>query len=251
MPMRYYNGEIGRFISQDPAFWDFSHIQKQLVDPQSWNSYSYARNNPLKYNDPNGDFWDTIIDAGFTAWDGSMVVKHSGKWLGNQATIGLAKLTGNEKLENIGRQGSSESASKLGKATIDLSIDVGATLIPGVPAFIGRTDDVAKFVNKANKGSDLKKILSSWRNVNKKSILEAANSHLEKHGAGRSLQQYTQDGIDFYNEYKHLGKPHQLRSGETGLKIRNKANNYYGIYDSAGKQVSHGPIKDGKQYKIK
>ncbi|MBI1866455.1 MAG: type IV secretion protein Rhs, partial [Candidatus Staskawiczbacteria bacterium] len=41
---RYYNSNIGRFISQDPMFWDGSHTKEQLIDPQSWNSYSYARN---------------------------------------------------------------------------------------------------------------------------------------------------------------------------------------------------------------
>ncbi len=53
---RYYNASIGRFISQDPAFWDGSHIKEQLVDPQTWNSYSYARNNPIIYTDQQGKF---------------------------------------------------------------------------------------------------------------------------------------------------------------------------------------------------
>jgi RHS repeat-associated protein len=46
---RYYSGAQGRFTSPDPenagAFPD---------DPQSWNAYAYARNNPLKYTDPMG-----------------------------------------------------------------------------------------------------------------------------------------------------------------------------------------------------
>lgn len=51
MDARYYNGSIGRFISQDPAF---RSIHTGLADPQVINSYSYARNNPLAYIDPNG-----------------------------------------------------------------------------------------------------------------------------------------------------------------------------------------------------
>ncbi|MBI1866453.1 MAG: RHS repeat-associated core domain-containing protein, partial [Candidatus Staskawiczbacteria bacterium] len=50
---RYYNSNIGRFISQDPMFWDFS--EDYLSDPQQWNSYSYARNNPIVYSDPTGE----------------------------------------------------------------------------------------------------------------------------------------------------------------------------------------------------
>lgn len=53
---RYYSSARGQFVSQDPAFWSLAHADKQLVDPQSWNSYSYARNNPLLMKDPEGEF---------------------------------------------------------------------------------------------------------------------------------------------------------------------------------------------------
>jgi len=49
---RYLNSNNAKFTSQDPMFWDFD--QAWLVDPQSQNSYSYARNNPLVYIDPEG-----------------------------------------------------------------------------------------------------------------------------------------------------------------------------------------------------
>jgi len=47
---RYYSSAQGRFTSPD-AFWKDSHV----ADPQSWNKYAYARNNPLKYFDPTGE----------------------------------------------------------------------------------------------------------------------------------------------------------------------------------------------------
>ena len=53
---RYYSSARGQFVSQDPAFWNLAHADKQLVDPQSWNSYAYARNNPLVMKDPGGEF---------------------------------------------------------------------------------------------------------------------------------------------------------------------------------------------------
>jgi len=40
----------GRFTGPDDFFKD-SHV----ADPQSWNKYAYARNNPLRYVDPNGE----------------------------------------------------------------------------------------------------------------------------------------------------------------------------------------------------
>jgi RHS repeat-associated protein len=46
---RYYSGAQGRFTTPDLPFAD-----QQKEDPQSWNLYSYVRNNPLKYIDPNG-----------------------------------------------------------------------------------------------------------------------------------------------------------------------------------------------------
>ncbi|UMX48274.1 MAG: FG-GAP-like repeat-containing protein [Candidatus Nealsonbacteria bacterium DGGOD1a] len=47
---RYYNGTIGRFITQDPVFWG----NQNLSDPQSLNAYSYANNNPITLSDPSG-----------------------------------------------------------------------------------------------------------------------------------------------------------------------------------------------------
>jgi RHS repeat-associated protein len=47
---RYFGSNMGRFMSPD-AFYKDSHV----ADPQSWNEYAYARNNPLRYVDPTGE----------------------------------------------------------------------------------------------------------------------------------------------------------------------------------------------------
>ncbi|MBU7025429.1 MAG: hypothetical protein HXS48_00695 [Theionarchaea archaeon] len=44
---RYYDSEIGRFITRDP-------ISGRLNNPQSLNRYSYCLNNPVRYTDPFG-----------------------------------------------------------------------------------------------------------------------------------------------------------------------------------------------------
>lgn len=46
---RYYSSTQGRFTSVDPE-----NAGADPADPQSWNGYAYARNNPLKYTDPDG-----------------------------------------------------------------------------------------------------------------------------------------------------------------------------------------------------
>ena len=50
MGARYYDPYLGRFISPDS-------IVQQRNDPQSYNRYAYARNNPLKYTDESGHCW--------------------------------------------------------------------------------------------------------------------------------------------------------------------------------------------------
>ena len=50
---RYYNQDIGRWISMDPAGRD--NPGQFLTDPQQMNGYSYARNNPLRLVDRNGN----------------------------------------------------------------------------------------------------------------------------------------------------------------------------------------------------
>ena len=49
MDFRHYGSAMGRFTSPDPLM-----ASANVADPQSWNRYFYARNNPLKYNDPLG-----------------------------------------------------------------------------------------------------------------------------------------------------------------------------------------------------
>jgi len=64
---RYYDGGRGQFLSQDPTHLSVGNPQqirqltgltqeRYLLDPQSLNSYSYARNNPVVNKDPQGNF---------------------------------------------------------------------------------------------------------------------------------------------------------------------------------------------------
>jgi RHS repeat-associated protein len=57
---RYYSSQYGRFFSVDPE-----NAGASTSDPQSWNGYSYARNNPLLFTDPEGLAYEVQYEAGF------------------------------------------------------------------------------------------------------------------------------------------------------------------------------------------
>jgi RHS repeat-associated protein len=56
---RYYGSALGRFSSPDEPLND-----QYAADPQSWNLYSYVRNNPLTNVDPTGE--DCVYTGNFS-----------------------------------------------------------------------------------------------------------------------------------------------------------------------------------------
>jgi RHS repeat-associated protein len=59
---RYYDSTAARFCSADP-------LGGQPGDPQSWNRYAYARNNPITVTDPGGKGWlSWLLDAVIAAF---------------------------------------------------------------------------------------------------------------------------------------------------------------------------------------
>ena len=55
---RYDSSQYGRFMSPDDIGPD-----QHPEDPQTWNMYSYVRNNPLNLVDPTGQY---MCDSGMT-----------------------------------------------------------------------------------------------------------------------------------------------------------------------------------------
>ena len=50
MHARYYDMDVGRFLSVDPVL----NVKRHLQQPQGWNRYSYVENNPINNTDPTG-----------------------------------------------------------------------------------------------------------------------------------------------------------------------------------------------------
>jgi RHS repeat-associated protein len=125
---RYQNGSIGKFISQDPVFQAVGSgaevqartglkLQQYLSDPQGMNSYSYARNNPMKLVDKSGDYFETAFD------------------------VAMFSLSLNDFRQNPGL------GTGLGLAADAVSL---VTPIPAIVGGIRHGDDALKLLNKAD-----------------------------------------------------------------------------------------------------
>lgn len=137
---RYLNSAYNRFISQDGVFQAIGDENKIielggkdlsvfLKDPQSLNSYSYARNNPYKYTDPTGNVIETAVDIASVIFDA-----HS--------------------LRQSIRDGNIKGAA--GNSGM-LVLDLASTAVPGVPAIgsIRMAGNVADGLKTAEKIGDV------------------------------------------------------------------------------------------------
>ncbi|MGH8614353.1 MAG: RHS repeat domain-containing protein, partial [Gammaproteobacteria bacterium] len=88
---RWYDPRIGRFLAIDPAGFD-------AANPQSFNRYAYANNNPYKYVDPDGN---SPLDVGF--------------FIADTVSFGLALYSGDP--EAIASAGVDLAASAVGLAS--------------------------------------------------------------------------------------------------------------------------------------
>jgi RHS repeat-associated protein len=109
---RYYDATIGRFISADSKIPD-------PANPQSFNRYAYCINNPLKYTDPTGHGWWSIVsDIASIAFD-------------------IYQVATDPSWENAGY----------------LALDVTLTCLPVIPAGVGPlAKGVSKTVRFVEKG---------------------------------------------------------------------------------------------------
>ena len=117
---RYNSSSIGRFMSVDP-----SRVSVKLYDPQTWNRYAYARDNPLRYVDPNGK-WSTsvhneIIDdvfRGVLSDPDREILKQASAWVDRDQSVSGAFKHGMRGLDQ--RQ---NDARQLGEAFVAGNLD--------------------------------------------------------------------------------------------------------------------------------
>jgi hypothetical protein len=95
----------GRFQSVDPVL----PVETALRDPQQWNRYAYARNNPLIYSDPDG----RVLESGWDYINVAMGVASLGKNLAAGNVVGAV-------VDGVG-----------------VVVDTAALLTPGAPGGFG------------------------------------------------------------------------------------------------------------------
>ena len=126
---RYYASSMGRFMSPDKPFAD-----QHPANPQSWNLYSYTRNNPLRFVDDDGEKVNeapTVIvtyhvsgGTAAEAWNNAPAASGiSGGYRGNTDTnIGVGNYSFDTSSKSIGT--TTTVTDTLTSADVNLSVTI-------------------------------------------------------------------------------------------------------------------------------
>lgn len=134
---RYQSSSLGRFLSPDV-------LGGRPEDPQTWNRYAYARNNPLKYVDPDGRLAIDALD-----W-----------WSYQQSSKGFS-----EAFSSFLANPSMGTGLTAAARFVEASADAVGVLIPGVPAVAGHLKRIANWGSNAADLVRLEKSLASESQV--------------------------------------------------------------------------------------
>ena len=166
---RYYDPELARFIQPDTVIPD-------LANPQSYNRYSYAANNPVKYVDPDGHFFfipvllgiGALFYGGTKVWESSTIAASN-----NQTAVAMDAMVGRSKEHkyanfnefkvdykertnrdyggtavSAGSQEQIAAVTSTGKAGAEAYLETTAAVVPGAVR-PGGASSIAKAVEKS------------------------------------------------------------------------------------------------------
>jgi RHS repeat-associated protein len=222
---RYYNASLGIFISQDPVYLGLGTGNLSILhDPQSLNSYSYARNNPIANNDPTGEFWNFVLGAVAAIWNTVVdpVV----------TAFSVVQAVQNPSPANVGAAG----------------LDVGFLLSP-LPAGAGIAVNLAQTGSVAKTAENVVEVAKSfnWKSA------DTLWDHFERHGGdfgSGTVDNYANTAREFYqrgmNEFKSGIEVHA--GSDDIIRMYDKSTNTFGAYNSDGTTATFFKPDRGADY---
>ena len=225
MVARYYDGNVGRFMSVDPQSGD-------LTDPQQLNVYAYSRNNPIRYIDPNGrgigDFMRGLSNSyytnyafGFGRIESSDASFNLGQTIGDSVSLlqGLVEMTFGAAVGTGGIVIAAETG--VGVLVIPGALAIGSTVgVHGASLAGTASKNILKKDSNESEGStkpnpNNNAVSNRKINVNKSESkywksLDNAKNGWKQSGTGKDTQyykwDYTHNDIEVYDRGgNHLG----------------------------------------------
>lgn len=196
---RYYDPDVGRFISEDPIGLE-----------GGINAYAYAANDPVNRRDPTGTEWECRTEK-FTAVD------ENGNEFEGEKTV----------CENNG--GGDSSLEALATQCYVCAAVTARALVWGA-----RTAIAAAALHRAARA-----VSHHWHKSTFSNAAASVKYHWQEHGQrfGFSVDKYTQDALAFFQAHRGEAVVRTLNDGTQGLLIRT-ATGPGGYFTSDGRIVT-------------
>ncbi len=141
---RYYDPLMRQFTQPDTIIQD-------VYDPQNLNRYSYVRNNPYKYIDPSGHYFETALDIASITWSIADISQNS-RNVWNWVALGADVVT--TLLPVIAGGGMMVKGAVKGSKAVNKGVD--ATKVAS------KSDGIVKGANKGSEATETFKIKDLW-----------------------------------------------------------------------------------------
>ena len=194
---RYYASRSGRFTTVDPV----TTVQDNWLDPQRWNRYAYALNNPRRYTDPDGRWIETL-------WD-----------LANVA-LGAKSAFDNFRSGHV--------ASGI-VDTGGVVVDLAAAVLPVVPGGVGTAIKAARAADRADDLADVAKVVRLSRARHGEAAIHAEEAiragqpavlTLERTGAAANRQASLGGVAKVRGRHLDEYPPAMFKEGGAGASVR-------------------------------